>query len=124
MGIRGQAILWLEQHHRRPQGPIYTSKYYKPEESWPKKSVWWFQIPISAVEENRTGSLHLICQGAPNENTFHYLKVPAIFLSENLHLFHIVEDKISMYLSTESENLFVEIRGTGKLDFSSFLVAT
>jgi len=55
----------------------------------------------------------------PGSNRF-----TAMFLLENLHLFHIVEDKISMYLSTEPENVFVEVRGTGNLDFSSFLITT
>ena len=122
MGIRSQAILWLEKHHRKPDGPIYTSKYYKPEESWPKKSVWWFQIPLNAVDANQNAHINLICQVAPNENRFHYLKVPSKFLNENLKTFHFVEDKISIYLSTDAKRLFVEERGRGNLDFNRFLI--
>ena len=122
MSIRNQAIFWFEKNFGKSKGLIYTSKYYKPEESWPKKSVWWFQIPISTIEENSMGQINLICQLAPDENSFHYLKVPVHFLLDHLDKFHIVEDKISIYLSTDPKKLFAEERGTGNLDFSSFLV--
>jgi len=122
MGVRNQAIMWLQKNFGRPTGPIYTSKYYKPEESWPKKSVWWFQIPISSVEENSNTNINLVCQTAPDANTFHYLKVPSRFFIEHLSKFHIAEEKISIYLSTDPQKIFIEERGIGSLDFSRYLV--
>ena len=71
MSIRKQAVLWLENNFGERPTPLFTSKYYKPEESWPKKSVWWFHIPIKAIEENSFGHINLICEAVPNENKFH-----------------------------------------------------
>ena len=59
---------------------------------------------------------------APDEYKFYYLKVPAGFLLERLKDFHIVDDKLSIYLSADARRLFVEERGTGNLDFSVFAV--
>ena len=59
---------------------------------------------------------------APNDNDFHYLKVPSKFLHEHLEKFHFVGYKVSLYLSTDPENLFIELRGKGNLDFSKFLI--
>jgi|SRR5215469_7671230 len=122
MSVRNQAILWLEKNNGKSQGPVYTSKYYKPEESWPKKSVWWFQIPINSIEENTSGNVNLLCQTLPNENAFYYLKVPSQFLIKNLNKFHIVQGKVSIYLLTEPKRLFIEIRGRGSLNFEEFWV--
>ena len=122
MSIRRDAILWLERNFGKPNGPVVTSKYYKPEESWPKKSVWWFQIPIRTIEENTLGYINLVCQAVPDKNEFYYLKVPVQFLIDNLDQFHVVKDNISMYLSTDEKRLFIEERGTGNLDFSVFFI--
>jgi hypothetical protein len=122
MSIRTLARLWYETKYGKAIDSTYSSKYYLPEESWPKKSVWWFQIPINVTEKNQSDHINLLCQVSPNENNFHYLKVPTKFFRENLAKFHFVDDKISIYLSTDTKRLFVEERGEGNLDFQIFLV--
>ena len=122
MSIRNQALQWYNKKLGKIVGPTYTSKFYLPEESWPKKSVWWFQIPINVVEKKQSGHVNLLCQVSPNENHFHYLKVPTKFFQEHLEKFHLVDDKISIYLSTDPKRLFVEERGEGSLGFQKFLV--
>lgn len=122
MSIRIQARQWYEAKYGKAIDSTYSSKYYLPEESWPKKSVWWFQIPINVVEKKQSGHVNLLCQVSPNKNEFHFLKVPTKFFREHLEKFHFVEDKISIYLSTGTERLFVEERGEGSLDFQTFLV--
>ena len=48
-------------------------------------------------------------------NDFYYLKVAVKFFKDRLKQFHIVQSKtIGMYLSADKNNLFEEIRGTGK----------
>src|SRR5688572_11999205 len=113
MSIRVQARLWYETKYGKAIEPTYSSKYYQPEESWPKKSVWWFQIPINVTEKNQSGHVNLLCQIAPNENNFHYLKVPTKFFREHIEKFHFVDDKISIYLSTDIQRMFIEERGEG-----------
>lgn len=122
MSIRKDALKWYETKYGRIDKPVYTSKYYKPEESWPKISVWWFQFSKIRVNKNPLGYIILLCQVASNKNNFHFLKVPSAFFINHLNYFHFVEDKISFYLSTDPNDMFVELRGKGRLDFSKFLV--
>jgi len=124
MSIRNKALQWYESKYGRRDTPIYTSKYYQPEESWPKKNVWWPQIPVKAIKNKDTHYIHLLCQVAPNKNNFHHLKVPTKFLIEHLKKFHTLGEQISLYLSADPETLFLEERGEGTLNFSVFLVNT
>jgi hypothetical protein len=59
---------------------------------------------------------------APGKNDFYYLEIPTDFLKSNLNKFHKLNDKISLYLSTDPNTLFIEERGEGRLDFKKFLV--
>lgn len=122
MSVRKEALSWFQRNHGRIDGPTFASKFYQAFESWPKKSVWWIQISRTVVEENLSRSINMLCQTMPNENDFYFLKVPARFLHENLDKFHFVGDKISLYLSTHPQTLFVEERGKGNLDFQQFWV--
>jgi len=122
MSIRSYAIKWLNLNYKNVVGPIYTSKYYTPEESWPKTRVWWLQIPITSIDLKPNEYVNLICEAQPNKNDFHYLKMPIKFLNEHLEKFHRMGEIISLYLSANPDTLFIEERGEGRLDFSKFLV--
>lgn len=122
MSIRNKALKWYENKYGRMDIPIYTSKFYQPDESWPKKSVWWPQIPINAIEKSTFSHINILCQIAPNMNDFHHLKVPTKFLRKHIEKFHTLKGKITLYLSTDPEKLFVKERGEGNLDFKSFLI--
>lgn len=111
---------WFRQNFKVDTNKVYTSKYYRPEESWPKTEVWWLQFPLKAIEINKYDYVNFICQVAPGKNDFHYLKVPTQFLQDNLHKFHRIGEMVDIYLSARPETLFVEIRGSGKLNFSKF----
>lgn len=122
MSIRSYAIKWLNLNYKNVVGPIYTSKYYTPEESWPKIPVWFFNFPLSAIDAKQYQCVNLVCQTDPNKNGFHYLKVPTKYLNEHLEKFHRIGENISLYLSANPDSLFIEERGEGKLDFSNFLI--
>ena len=122
MSIGPDARRWFLSKYGKSKNKIYTSKYYLPEESWPKKHVWWPQIPMSAIDRSRYSHVIILCQVGPGENDFHYFNVPTTYLNENLQKFDKVGEIIHLYLSAESHNLFKETRGTGNLDFSKFLV--
>ena len=100
---------------------VYTSKYYKPEESWQKAEVWWLHFPLSAIDIKKYGFVNFICQVAPEKNDFHYLKVPTEFLQDHLDKFHRIGENVDIYLSARPETLFIEIRGIGRLNFSNFV---
>jgi len=79
MSIRSEALQWLTTHYGVKGRGIYASKFYKPEESWPKRKVWWFEIPLDYIKSTDATNIHLVCQVAPNSSDFHYLKVPVTF---------------------------------------------
>ena len=122
MSIRFDAFQWLDSNFRKIDGSVYTSKYYLPEESWPKKHVWWLKIPLRVINKNENKFINLLCQVEPNKKEFYYLKVPTDYFEEHLKNFHIVNDIASLYLSADLNNLFVEIRGKGNTAFAQFLV--
>jgi hypothetical protein len=122
MSIGPDARSWFLSKYGKTNNKTYTSKYYLPEESWPKKHVWWPQIPISVIDTNRFTHVNILCQVAPGANDFHYFNVPVTFLNEHLVKLDRVNDIIHLYISAEPDTLFTEIRGTGKLDFSQFLI--
>ena len=113
---------WFLSKYKNDTNKLYTSKFYTPKESWPKTNVWWLQIPLRAIDMDLYDHVNLVCQAAPNKNDFHYLKVPTNYLNEHLKKFHRINEIISIYLSAEPGKLFIEERGKGSLDFSSFLL--
>jgi hypothetical protein len=123
MSIRNKALLWYKAKYGRLDILIYTSKFYQPEESWPKKRVWWPKIPIKAIEPPNAGYINILCQVAHNEFDFYHLKVPIKFFTEHSEKFHHLNDIISLYLSAEENTMFFELRGTGELKFAKFLIS-
>ena len=124
MSISPDARSWFLSKYGETKNKIYTSKYYLPEESWPKKHVWWMKIPSHAIDADKYDHVNILCQVAPSENDFHYLKVPVKFFQEHFDKFHKIAGEIDLYLSAEPHNLFREIRGVGNLDFSKFVVTS
>lgn len=123
MSIRNKALHWYEAKYGRLDRPIYTSKFYNKDESWPNRAVWWPQIPVKEIDTNKSQYIHILCQVAPNKNDFHHFKVPTKFLYDNLKKFHTLKGKIiSLYLSTDPMRLFIEERGEGALNFGIFIV--
>lgn len=114
---------WFLSKYGTSKSKVYTSKYYTPEDSWPKTHVWWLQIPLTAIDRSKYDFVNLVCQAGPNENNYHYLKVPTSYLNEHLEKFDRIGEILSLYLSANSKTLFVEERGTGSLNFFQFLVS-
>lgn len=99
------------------------SKYYPPNQSWTGSSAWAFEVPLGKLHElNENGTVTLRCQLAENPLAYRNLSVPAEFLKSHLSDFFIRNDRnaISLFLSAEPSNEFVEQRGKQKLNFSKF----
>jgi hypothetical protein len=122
MSIGPDARRWFLSKYGASKNKTYVSKYYLPEESWPKKHEWWVQIPSHALDPKSYKYVNILCQVAPFTNDFHFLLVPLKYLLEHFEKFHKIGGKMDMYLSAEPDTLFTEIRGSGKLDFSKFVV--
>lgn len=120
MSIRQEALRWFSSNYPIVDEAIYCSKYYKPTESWNRQALWWFEIPLKAIEIDSEANLHLICEMAPGKNEFHYLSIPKKYVSDNLDKLYVRKELVSIYISAEPEKMFVEQRGTGEVRFEKF----
>jgi len=121
MAIRKLGLEWLSVNVGKPAGRVHVSRYYTDDKSWCKQSVWWFEIPLAAVDDDC--DIHFLCQKTPGGDDFFYLRVPPQFLKQNQHRLFVRPDngRLSMYFGTERPDLFVELRGNGRVPFSQFV---
>ena len=122
MTIRSKALQWYEGKYQRVDKPIYASKLYQPNESWTSSTVWWIEIPITTIENNPESSIHILCQKENDEAEFYHLNIPSDFLQQNLKNLEVNNGRISLFLSAESGNFFVDKRGNKNINFSSFII--
>lgn len=122
--IRKTALDWFKSNYQIENGEIYTSKFYTPQESWSNSRVWFFQIPLEVVNSQPVKKIHLICENHLAGDSFIYIKVSSLFLLKNVSLFEVdqKEKVVRIYLSAEAVNMFMEVRGKGKVDFKTFRV--
>ncbi|RYE58576.1 MAG: hypothetical protein EOP48_03240 [Sphingobacteriales bacterium] len=121
MSIRPLALQWFKSKYGEVKN-VFTSKFFTPDKSWNKKNVWFFQLPPSSIDLPGKKHVCLLCEKKPGKNDFHYLRVPISFILHNIEKFDTIGEKLALYLSAEPQSLFVEERGKGKLDFSSYLI--
>jgi hypothetical protein len=104
---------------------MYVSKFYVPKESWTHRSAWGFEIPQRMIETPKSAQIHLLCQIAPDTNDFYRLNVPVKFLETELPNLYVRKNgKVSLFLSAERHEMFIEQRGTGKVSFARLLKPT
>lgn len=120
MAVRTQALKWFHENYGDSSMPIYTSKFYQSEESWTKTKVWWLEIPLNILDIASNTHVILICEIDASKEDYYYLNVPLSFLKKNLNRLYKRENKISLYLSAEEDDIFIERRGEG-IDFISFV---
>jgi len=118
--IRKHGITFLSKKIDNPD-LVVVSKKYTAEESWTGRAAWWFDIPIENVENNPDHTYYLLCEKDNRE--FHILQVPNQFFMDNMGKFEVrYNDKIRLHLDAKNSSCFVDQRGTGKVDFSSYLM--
>jgi hypothetical protein len=83
------------------------------------------QLPVHRLEALGAGAVHLVLQASPDRAEFHYLRVPAAVLRDNLAGLDLPGDgrMVSLFLSAESAARFRDERGAAQLDLSPFLVS-
>ena len=119
-GIRKDGITYLSKWIENPD-LVVVSKKYNAEESWTGRAVWWFDIPVEKVESNPDQIYYLLCEKENRE--FHILQVPNQFFIENMDKFEVrYNHKIRLHLEVEKDNCFVDQRGQGEVNFSSYLM--
>ena len=125
MSTRRDALTWLQKNRSITSGHIFTSKYYTAEHAWPKQDSWWFEIPLQRLEENARADFHLLCQKTPDSTEFYHLKVPADYFLNHLDELTIQKSgKLSLFPAADALTRFKDLRGRGRVKFSSFLVKT
>lgn len=118
--IRNELVEFFKQElWAKISSCIAVSKLYPPEESWTKRHAWWFDLPIDKIDRYLDRDYYLVCK--ENDKDFHILQVPNQFLKKNLEKFEIQKEKIRLHLGAEKDILFIDQRGKGKVDFSSYL---
>jgi hypothetical protein len=122
--IRNDALNWFKSKFQIDSGEIYTSKFYTPQESWSNSRVWFFQIPLEVMYSQVAKKIHLICENGLDGEPFIYLKVSSLFFLKNLSSFDVDQKKkvARIYLSAEAINMFMEVRGKGKIEFKAFRI--
>jgi hypothetical protein len=121
--IKAEAVRWFALNSKTKGNAVYASKFYIPEKSWTRQSAWWFEIPRQAIETPKSVEFHLLCQSIQDAKEFYHLKVPAEILKTELpNLCVRKTNKVSLFLSAERNEMFVEKRGRGKVNFNRFLV--
>jgi len=120
MAIRNNALKWFKEYYGESSIPIYTSKLYLPEESWTKSEVWWLEVPLDVVNSTKNDHIVLLCEISAEANEYYLLKVPLSFLQENMDRLYKRENKLSLYLSAQEDDIFIDLRGEG-VDFISFV---
>jgi hypothetical protein len=127
MTIKAEAVKWFDSKFgiKGNSFSLYASKFYIPEKSWTRESAWWFEIPQRVIQTPESADIHLICQVAPDAKDFHCLKVPVEFLAKELpNLCVRKNSKVSLFLSAERHEMFLEKRGNGKVSFARHLKPT
>jgi hypothetical protein len=120
--IKAEAVRWFASKFGIKSNAMYASKFYIPEKSWTRQSAWWFEIPLRIIETPKSAEIDLLCQMAPDAKDFYYLKVPVEFLkNEKPNLCVRENGKVSLFLSAERHEMFVEKRGSGKVSFARLL---
>jgi hypothetical protein len=62
----------------------------------------------------------MLCQVAPQEMDYHYLKVPVVYLLEKLPKLDVVNGQVVLHLSAEKSKLFVDQRRNSLIPFNQF----
>ena len=126
LSVRSSALRWLAATHRVRDGDIFTSRFYPAEQSWTGRDAWWVQLPVHRLEALGAGDVHLVCQAAPDRTEFHYLRVPAAVLRDNMEGLDLPGDgrMVSLFLSAEPATRFRDERGSAQLDLAPFVRPT
>jgi hypothetical protein len=119
--IRKKGLAYLKKVlGQMPSDPIAVSKFFKAKESWTKKPVWWFDLSIHKVKNNRQGVYYLV--GEEGKSGFVVFRVPNKFFMNNLRNFETrYRNRIRLHITVEGENLFIDERGSGRVDFGPFI---
>lgn len=114
----------IAELNRRGVTPLLTSQNTRFANVSESKAVWWLDLPLHYVFNDTGGAVNLLLAGSRDEELFH-LRVPKVWLTENIEEFAVRNDKsvISLELSCESHNLFQDVRPTSRgLHFEQFRV--
>jgi hypothetical protein len=81
------------------------------------KPVWWFEIPLSKIENNRFQVINLITEHSGGLNL---LPIPIKFFRDNLSGFKIRYDKQKICLELDTRTYKNKV-GSAKMDFRQFV---
>jgi len=99
-----RAKAWLELNHPSvASGTIRASKYHSDQE------LWFFTLPTTYFDPERSGDLNILLQLEHNLDKFHYLKVPFSFFARNREKFDIRSsgNQFDLHISSKKSSWLV-----------------
>lgn len=122
--VKAAAVRWLVSKFGDKGNTVCASKLYIAAKSRTRRSAWWLEIPQRAIKTPKSDEIGLLCEAAPGANKFYYLKVPVKFLKKKLPKLCVRKNGklLSLFLSAEPDEMFVEQRGNGRIGFVRFLM--
>lgn len=122
MTIRRRVQRWAAVKGISIDGDLRTSKYYPPAESRSGRPAWWVEVPLDKLPS--VLKFDVFCEKGIEIEDFHHLAVPSAYLDQNQRNVYITNGEISLWLSAEEPNLFIDVHAEGHhVDFRRFLVA-
>jgi hypothetical protein len=120
MGVRDRAEEWLG----RPLGRCgKASKLFLKDEAWTDGPAWWFDIQTERVASKECADMDMLCE---TSDGFHHLRVPTSFFQENSSRMETAlnggQECYRLHLSASDRDRFTDVRVSGGVDFSHYLV--
>jgi hypothetical protein len=121
--IRRRGLEYLRKKlGTQPIQLVSVSRFYPADRSWTQKPVWWLDLPIRKIEENKNGYYYLLGAIDDKKLSFIIVKVPNKFLLNNLKHFDTrYQGIIRLHLGADNENWLIDERGKVE-SFSSFQI--
>lgn len=123
---RKDGLAWIEkQLGQVDKRNIRVSKCYSPEEVATKRSAWWIEIPLKKLTKHK--EMHLLLQYEDKHDEFHHLRIRCEDLDRYVKEGELdlrragKEEVISLHLSADTNDIFQDFRGKGKINFKKYL---
>jgi len=124
INMRSQGLAWLETKGTHRDELTKVSRYYTSEIARSGVPGWWFEFPETNFSADPNGYINLLCQSEKEPHSFYHFRIPNSYFAKHKRELAFRRDRrmYSLHLSGEAGRKFQDVRGSGKVDFSSFLV--
>ena len=110
-----------------PDDAITTSRYYPAAKSPSGSAVWWFDLPLEALQKGEGEHRYLICRGQfCGCCSFDVLRVPVKYFLDHLDALKTIkkddETFVRLLLSAVKVGRFTDLFGPGRVEFAEWKI--